>query len=284
MRLWLRVFDTVFPALLAVLGLAVWTHPAIAQSGPELDRVLTLAESRTGPRSLSVDWGAPGLWQRLLRLQTTASVLYTAAHPDDEQGGALTYLSRGQGVRTSLLTLNRGEGGANAIGAELFDGLGLIRTEELLVSDRYYGLDDQYFTKLIDYGYSKNLEEALRQWGRENVLRDVVRVIRINRPLVLVSRFYGSERDGHGNHETSGVVTLEAFTMAGDPDKFPEQIREEGLRGRGNLSSSIGATCGRPASRVQAAIHPIIAGMSTSTPGSSVPGWARATSSSQRWD
>ena len=245
MRHRFRVFDPVSPALLTVLGLAVWSQPAIAQSGPELDRVLTLAESRTGPRSLSVDWGAPGLWQRLLRLQTTASVLYTVAHPDDEQGGALTYLSRGQGVRTALLSLNRGEGGANAIGPELFDGLGLIRTEELLVSDRYYGLDDQYFTSLIDYGYSKNLEEALRQWGRENVLRDVVRVIRINRPLVLVSRFYGSERDGHGNHETSGVVTLEAFAMAGDPERFPEQIRDEGLRPwqplklyRSNLRSS----------------------------------------------
>ncbi len=245
MRLWLRVFDSVSPVLLTVLVLVGWTHTAKAQSGLELDRVLTLAESRTGPRSLSVDWGAPGLWQRLLRLQTTASALYTAAHPDDEQGGALTYLSRGHGVRTSLLTLNRGEGGANAIGSELFDALGLIRTEELLVSDRYYGLDDQYFTTLIDYGYSKNLEEALGQWGRENVLRDVVRVIRINRPLVLVSRFYGSERDGHGNHETAGVVTQEAFALAGDPEKFPEQIRDEGLRPwqplkvyRSNLRSS----------------------------------------------
>ena len=245
MRLRLRVLNSVFPALLTVLVLVGWTHSATAQSGLELDRVLTLAESRTGPSSLSVDWGAPGLWQRLLRLQTTASALYTTAHPDDEQGGALTYLSRGQGVRTSLLTLNRGEGGANAIGSELFDGLGLIRTEELLVSDRYYGLDDQYFTTLIDYGYSKNLEEALRQWGRENVLRDVVRVIRINRPLVLISRFYGSERDGHGNHETAGAVTQEAFAMAGDPENFPEQIREEGLRPwqplkvyRSNLRSS----------------------------------------------
>ena len=230
MRLRFLGVDLVLPVLLTVCVLAGSTQSAIAESGPNLDRVLTLAESRTGPRSLSVDWGAPGLWQRLLRLQTTASVLYTTAHPDDEQGGTLTYLSRGQGVRTSLLTLNRGEGGANAIGAELFDGLGLIRTEELLVSDRYYGLDDQYFTTLIDYGYSKNLDEALRQWGRENVLRDFVRVIRINRPLVLVSRFYGSPRDGHGNHETAGAVTQEAFALAGDPDRFPEQIREEGLR------------------------------------------------------
>ncbi len=230
MRLRLRVGDPILSALLAGCLLAGATQSAVAQSAPNLDRVLTLAESRTGPASLAVDRGAAGLWQRLLRLQTTASALYTAAHPDDEQGGTLTYLSRGQGVRTSMLTLNRGEGGANAIGAELFDGVGLIRTEELLVSDRYYGLDDQYFTTLIDYGYSKNLDEALRQWGRENVLRDVVRVIRINRPLVLVARFYGGPRDGHGNHETAGAVTQEAFALAGDPDRFPEQISEEGLR------------------------------------------------------
>lgn len=229
MQTWLRILRLMFPVLMAV------SVPfAAAQSGdggrdPVLDRVLALGELRTGPRSLAVDRGAPGLWQHLQRLRTTASVLYTAAHPDDEQGGALTYLSRGQGVRTSMLTLNRGEAGANAIGSELFDGLGLIRTEELLVSDRYYGLDDQYFTTLIDYGYSKNLDEALRQWGRDNVLRDVVRVIRINRPMVLVSRFYGGPQDGHGNHETAGAVTQEAFEAAGDPDRFPEQIREEGL-------------------------------------------------------
>ena len=229
MLLQFQFFGRTFLVLLTACILAGSTQSLIAQSGPNLDRVLTLAEARTGPRSLSVDWGAPGLWQRLLRLQTTASALYTTAHPDDEQGGTLTYLSRGQGVRTSLLTLNRGESGANAIGAELFDGLGLIRTEELLISDRYYGLDDQYFTTLIDYGYSKNLEEALRQWGRENVLRDVVRVIRINRPLILISRFYGSPRDGHGNHETAGVVTQEAFALAGDPTQFPEQISDEGL-------------------------------------------------------
>ena len=244
MRLRFRVSHLVYSVLLAALIAVVAMQVLFPQSEPDLDRVLTLAESRTGPKSLSVDRGAPGLWQRLLRLQTVASVLYTTAHPDDEQGGTLTYLSRGQGVRTSLLTLNRGESGANAIGPELFDGVGLIRTEELLVSNRYYGLDDQYFTTLIDYGYSKNLDEALRQWGKENVLRDVVRVIRINRPLVLVARFYGGTRDGHGNHQTAGVVTQEAFELAGDPNQFPEQISDEGLSPwqplkvyRGNLRS-----------------------------------------------
>ncbi len=215
-----------------LLGIVSWLSMGSlrAQETSELDRVLNLTEQRSGPHGLPADRGAPGLWQRLLKLQTTASALYTTAHPDDEQGGVLTLLSRGRGVRLAMLTLNRGEAGANAIGPELFDGLGLIRTEELLISDRYYGLDDQYFTTLIDYGYSKNLSEALDSWGKENVLRDMVRVIRINRPLVLISRFHGSERDGHGNHETAGVVTQEAFAAAGDPSRFPEQISEEGLR------------------------------------------------------
>ncbi len=214
-----------FAGILTTLAGSAWAAPQ-----PDLDRVLMLDESKAGPRSLVVDRGAVGVWQDLLRLQTTGSVLYTVAHPDDEQGGTLTYLSRGQGVRTSLLSLNRGEAGANAIGPELFDALGLIRTEEMLAAGRHYGLDDLYFTTLVDYGYSKNLSEALRQWGRENVLRDVVRVIRINRPLVLVSRFYGDSRDGHGNHEVAGVVTREAFLAAGEAERFPEQIHEEGLR------------------------------------------------------
>ncbi len=262
MRLRFRVCGPVFPTILTACIATGSVSSALAQSKLSLDRVLTLAEADSGPRSLSVDRGAPGLWQRLMRLQTTASVLYATAHPDDEQGGVLTYLSRGRGVRTSLLTLNRGEGGANAIGAELFDGLGLIRTEELLVSDRYYGLDDQYFTTLIDYGYSKNLGEALRQWGKENVLRDVVRVIRINRPLVLVSRFYGGPRDGHGNHEAAGAVTREAFALAGDPNVFPEQIRDEGLSPwqplklyRSNLHRSFGRGGEPPDSRWNVAVN-----------------------------
>ena len=124
--------------------------------------------------------GAAGTWQKLLKLRTTASVMHTTAHPDDEHGGVLAVLSRGDGARVSLLTLNRGESGDNAIGPQLFDGLGLIRTEELPVADRYYGVDEQYFTTVVDYGFSKRLDEALDKWGRENVLRDVVRVIRMN--------------------------------------------------------------------------------------------------------
>lgn len=188
---------------------------------------------------LPADKGAAGTWQKLLKLQTTASALHTTAHPDDEHAGLLALLSRGRGVRLGLLTLTRGESGDNAIGAELFDGLGLVRTEELRLADRYYGVDDQYFTTAIDYGYSKRLDEALEKWGRENVLREVVRVIRMNRPLVLISRFQGNPRDGHGNHEAAGLITREAFAAAGDPLRFPEQLTA-GLRPWAPLKLYIG--------------------------------------------
>lgn len=194
--------------------------------------VLAVPASRAFGRAAEVlpaDRGASGTWQKLLKLRTTASAMHTTAHPDDEHGGVLAWISRGQGARLSLLTLNRGESGDNAIGAELFDGLGLIRTEELLLADRYYGVDDQYFTPVVDYGYSKRLDEALEKWGKEDLLREVVRVVRMDRPLVLIARFQGSSRDGHGNHMAAGLVTREAFRAAGDPAMFPEHAAE-GLR------------------------------------------------------
>src|SRR3954469_17100426 len=174
--------------------------------------------------TLPQDTGASGTWQRLLKLQTTASAMHTTAHPDDEHGGVLAMLSRGQGVRLAMLTLTRGESGDNAVGSELFDAVGLLRTEELLVADRYYGVDRQYFTTMIDYGFSKRLDETLEKWGRDNVVRDVVRIIRRDRPFIVISRFQGNQRDGHGNHQAAGLVTQEAFAAAGDPAKFPDQI------------------------------------------------------------
>ena len=194
------------------------------------DRVLVRTLDRGPSGVLAWDQGSLGLWHRLQKLRTTASVLYTAGHPDDEQPGVLTELSRGGGARTALLTLNRGEGGANAIGPELFDGLGLIRTEELRLAGRHYGLDDQYYTTAVDYGYSKTMDEAFRSWDREHVLGDMVRIIRLNRPLVVISRWHGSQRDGHGHHQASGALTPEAVEAAADPSRFPEQIRNEGLR------------------------------------------------------
>ena len=175
------------------------------------------------------DQGAAGAWQKLLKVRTTASAMHTTAHPDDEHGGVLAMLSRGQGARLSLLTLNRGESGDNAIGAELFDAVGLIRTEELLIADRYYGVDRQYFTTVADYGFSKRLDEALDKWGRDNVLREVVRIIRTDRPFVVIARFQGNDRDGHGHHQAAGLITQDAFKTAGDPKMFPEQIAA-GLR------------------------------------------------------
>ena len=206
--------------------------PAAGQSAPAsapLDRVLAFP-APVGEERLDVDGGAMGAWHRIRKLATTASLLHVTAHPDDEHAGMLTLASRGRGVRTALLSLNRGEGGANAIGPELFDGLGLIRTRELVLSGRYYGLDDLYFTTAVDYGYSKSVDEAFRSWDREAVLEDMVRVIRLNRPFVVVSRFHGSERDGHGHHHAAGLLTPEAVAAAADPARFPRQITEEGLR------------------------------------------------------
>ncbi|MDE2877679.1 PIG-L family deacetylase [Candidatus Palauibacter soopunensis] len=205
---------------------------AAAQSGSAgraPDRVLAFP-APVGEERLDVDRGAMGAWHRIRKLATTASLLHVTAHPDDEHAGMLTLASRGWGARTALLSLNRGEAGANAIGPELFDALGLIRTRELVLSGRYYGLDDLYFTTAVDYGYSKSVDEAFRSWDREAVLEDMVRVIRLNRPLVVVSRFHGSARDGHGHHHAAGLLTPEAVAGAADPARFPRQISEEGLR------------------------------------------------------
>jgi LmbE family N-acetylglucosaminyl deacetylase len=175
------------------------------------------------------DTSAAAVWQKLRKLQTTASLMHTTAHPDDEQGGMLAMLSRGLGARTSLLTLTRGESGDNAIGPELFEALGLIRTEELRIAGQYYGLDAQYFGSVTDYGFSKRLDEAFEKWGHDKALADVVRAIRAERPFVIVSRFQGNARDGHGNHQAAGVLTREAFRAAADPARFPDQIAA-GLR------------------------------------------------------
>lgn len=195
-----------------------------------LYKVLTLTGETQAARDLPQDHGVTGLYQKLLKLTTTASALHIQAHPDDEAADLVTYLGRGTGARTALLSLNRGESGGNVAGVEAFEALGLLRTEEFLLAASYYGLDDLYFTKLVDYGFSKRVEEAYDKWGKENVLREMVKVIRINRPLVIVSRFHGSARDGHGNHQAAGEISQQAFLLAGDPAAFPEQITGEGLR------------------------------------------------------
>ena len=152
--------------------------------------------------------------------------MHTTAHPDDEDGGMLTLESRGSGTHTLLMTLTRGEGGQNKLGSSLFDSLGVLRTLELLQSDRYYGVE-QRFSHVADFGFSKTADETLQKWqGHDPALGDIVRVIRTFRPDVLVARFTGTTRDGHGNHQASAILTKEAFRAAADPNRFPEQIRE----------------------------------------------------------
>lgn len=186
----------------------------------------TLADAASPVEPLPQDTGATGLKELLLRLHTTARLMQTVAHPDDEDGGLLTLQSRGKGAEVLLLTLNRGEGGQNKIGSNLFDVLGVLRTLELTASDRYYGVE-QRFTHVADFGYSKTAEETFQKWhGHDIALGDMVRVIRTFRPDVLVARFSGTDRDGHGHHQASSILTREAFRAAADPGRFPEQIKE----------------------------------------------------------
>jgi LmbE family N-acetylglucosaminyl deacetylase len=191
--------------------------PAFAQSSHE-------PASPLDP--LPPDTGATGLVETLRRLETTARLLQVDAHPDDEDGGMLTLESRGKGATVTLLTLTRGEGGQNKTGSNLFDELGVLRTLEVLAADRYYGIE-QRFSRVADFGYSKNPEETFQKWqGHDIALADIVRVIREFRPDVLVARFSGTERDGHGHHQASAILTKEAFRAAADPNRFPEQIKE----------------------------------------------------------
>jgi LmbE family N-acetylglucosaminyl deacetylase len=208
-------------ACISTLLIAVF--PAKAQSPIAATPVPTVIA-----QPIAFNRGAAALWQSLQKLHTRASLLMVTAHPDDEDGGMLTYTSRGLGGRVTLLTLNRGEGGANVMSPDYFDALGLVRTEELLAADDYYGVQ-QFWTRVIDYGFSKTKEECLNNWGHDRVLADVVRVVRMTRPLVVSSVFVGGRTDGHGNHQVAGQMAQEAFKAAGDPAMFPEQLKE-GLR------------------------------------------------------
>ncbi|MBV9241013.1 MAG: PIG-L family deacetylase, partial [Acidobacteria bacterium] len=164
------------------------------------------------------DYGALGLGQLLKRLQTTGSVMMIGAHPDDEDSALLAYLARGENARTAYLSLTRGDGGQNIIGPELFEALGVIRTEELLQARRLDGAE-QYFTRAYDYGFSKTLAEAKSKWPEDVIKCDVVRAIRLFRPLVVISRFTGTPQDGHGQHQYAGYITPIAVKAAGDPQQ-----------------------------------------------------------------
>ena len=205
---------------------------------------------------LPQETGANGLKLMLRRLQTTGRLMQTTAHPDDEDGGMLTLEARGKGVSTLLMTLNRGEGGQNKLGSNLFDALGVLRTLELLAADRYYGVE-QRFSRVADFGYSKTAEETFQKWqGHDIALSDMVRVIRTFRPDVLVARFSGTERDGHGHHQASAILTREAFRAAADPKRFPEQIAA-GLQPWQPKKLYIGNVCGFGAKTCDAANYTV---------------------------
>jgi LmbE family N-acetylglucosaminyl deacetylase len=174
-----------------------------------------------GQRNLS---GTPEIELALHKLNVLGSVLMIAAHPDDENTALLAYCARGRSLRTGYLSLTRGEGGQNLIGPQQGDLLGVIRTQELLAARRIDGAQ-QFFTRAIDFGYSKSADEALSKWGREQVLSDIVWVIRKFRPDVVILRFFGTSRDGHGHHQASAILGKEAFSAAADRNRFPDQLR-----------------------------------------------------------
>ena len=162
---------------------------------------------------------------RLKKLNVLGSVLYIAAHPDDENTRLLAYLANEKLYRTGYLSLTRGDGGQNLIGDEQGAELGLIRTQELLSARRIDGAE-QFFTRAYDFGFSKSTEEALEKWNKELILGDVVWVIRKFQPDVIITRFPEDSRAGHGHHSASAVLAHEAFIAAADPKKFPEQLKK----------------------------------------------------------
>ena len=159
----------------------------------------------------------------LRKLGVAGSVLYVAAHPDDENTALLAYLANGALLRTAYLSLTRGDGGQNLIGSEQGPALGLIRTQELLAARRIDGAE-QFFTRARDFGFSKSPDETLRIWGKDAVLADVVAVIRKFRPDVIVTRFSPEPAETHGHHTASAILALEAFHAAADPKFHPEQL------------------------------------------------------------
>ena len=162
------------------------------------------------------------IFQGLKKLKVLGSVLYIAAHPDDENTALLTYMSKGKLTRTAYLSLTRGDGGQNLLGNEKGDLLGVIRTQELLSARKVDGAE-QFFTRAIDFGYSKTAKETLRNWDRDLLLSDVVKIIRKFRPDIILTRF-SKTQGGHGQHLTSAILAEEAFYAAADPNKYPEQL------------------------------------------------------------
>lgn len=168
--------------------------------------------------------GTAEIEESLRKLNELGTVLMIGAHPDDERTGVLAYFARGRHMRTGYLSVTRGEGGQNLIGSEQGAQLGMIRTQELLAARRIDGAR-QFFTRAIDFGFTRTADEALEMWGHDRILSDIVWVIREYRPDVVILCFTGTSRDGHGQHQASAILGREAYAAAADPARFPEQLR-----------------------------------------------------------
>ena len=160
---------------------------------------------------------------KLKKLNKIGTVLYLAAHPDDENTRLISYLANGENLRTGYLSLTRGDGGQNLIGTEKGEYIGLLRTQELLEARKIDG-GEQFFTRAVDFGYSKTSKETLEKWNEEEVLSDIVWVIRNFKPNVIVLRFPPNSRAGHGHHTASAILAEKAFDLAADPNAYPEQL------------------------------------------------------------
>src|SRR5688500_5917856 len=183
----------------AVIALPLWAQPS-----PQLN--------------------AAAIKLQMKKLDTLGSVLYMAAHPDDENTRLLGYLAKEKLYRTGYLSLTRGDGGQNLVGNEQGELLGLIRTQELLAARRIDGAE-QFFSRAFDFGFSKSTDEALEKWGKEKILSDAVWVIRRFQPDVIITRFPEDGRPGHGHHSASAVIAHEAYKADADPNRFPEQFK-----------------------------------------------------------
>ncbi len=194
--------------------------------------------------------GHVALGLALRHLGNTGIFMQATAHPDDENNGLLVMLNRGFGVRTALATATRGNGGQNEIGPEIFEALGVLRTEELAALHRFDGAE-QYFTRAVDFGFSFSVEETYEKWGRDEITADYVRLIRTIRPDVIL----GLRPDGAGggqHHQASAVIARDAFKLAGDPTKYPQQLKE-GLRPWQPRKFYFAGRFGGPSEQTQAA-------------------------------
>ncbi len=206
----------------------IQTHRRIVLAAALAAAVLTApVAGQLRLRPLADDDSLVGLGLVLRKLNTVGALMMATAHPDDENSGLLVRMGLGQGIRTALVSATRGDGGQNEIGPELFDGLAVLRTEELLAVHRFDGAE-QYFTRAVDFGYSFSIDETFERWGRDEIVSDFVRMIRTLRPDVITT-MRPDGRGGGQHHQASAVLAHEAFKAAGDPARYPEQMRA-GLR------------------------------------------------------